>query len=294
MAEYGKVIPALVTPFSKDLRVNYRKALELAEHLVDNLGCDGLLLAGTTGEAPTLSEEEKEKLFREMVTAFGDSVFIWAGTGTNDTQRAVRLSWRAQRVGVDGIMLVTPYYNKPPQKSLFEHFLRLEREIEKPIMLYNVPSRTGVNLEPETVARLARLEGVVALKEASGDLNQVGKIAALTRNDFLIYSGDDSLTLPILSVGGVGVVSVAAHLVGDKIKAMIEAHERGEVKRAAALHRHLFPLFEAMFYATNPLPVKEVLNMQGMDVGNHRGPLSSMGEEMKEKLKEVLRQRELL
>ncbi len=270
---YGTVIPALVTPFDERGRVDEELAATLAEHLVE-LGCDGVLVGGTTAESPTLSDEEKARLVRAVARRVGERAFVWAGTGTNDTEHSLELTRRAVAEGADGVMLVCPYYNRPPQEGLFRHFSRLAQEAQVPVMLYNIPGRTGVNLLPETAARLAReVENIVAIKEASGNLDQISLLRRLAPREFVIYSGDDSLTLPILSVGGRGVVSVAAHLVAPRIKAMIEAYREGRVEEALELHLQMLPLFKALFVTTNPIPVKYALRLLGFEVGDCRPPL---------------------
>lgn len=218
----GQVLTAMITPMKEDGTVDYNQAVRLAEILVNN-GSDGLVLGGTTGESPTLSFDEKVQLFSEIVNELGGKTEVIAGTGSYDTAQSIALTKAAENTGVDGIMLVTPYYNKPSQEGLYKHFRTIAENSSLPIMLYNIPGRTQVNLMPETVARLAEIPNIVAIKEASGDLEQVSYLRTITNQDFLIYSGDDSLTLPILSVGGCGVVSVAAHLVGRRIKAMVDA-----------------------------------------------------------------------
>lgn len=286
---YGRVIPAMVTPFAADGAVDYGRAAELARFLVEQ-GCDGILVGGTTAESPVLTEEERERLVRTVADAVGDRVFVWAGTGTNDTRASVELTRRAEEAGADGIMLVTPYYNKPPQEGLYRHFRSVAEATRLPVMLYNVPGRTSCNLAPETVARLATtVENVVAIKEASGSLDQVSQIRALTPPGFVIYSGDDSLTLPILAVGGSGVVSVAAHVVGDLLAAMVRAFEEGDVAEARRLHLEMLPLFKALFVTTNPIPVKAALRLAGFDVGGYRLPLVPPSPAEEEAVRRALR-----
>ncbi len=272
MKPFGKVIPAMVTPFNRDGSVDHGRAADLARRLVD-AGSDGILVGGTTAESPTLEDEEKVRLFETVVRAVGDRVFVWAGTGTNDTRASVAMTRRAEAAGADGVMLVTPYYNKPPQEGLYQHFRTVAGATRLPVMLYNVPGRTSANIAPDTVARLAAIDNVVAIKEASGSLDQVSEIRRLTPDDFVIYSGDDSLTLPILAVGGAGVVSVAAHVAAGPIRAMIEAFERGDTTEARCIHLQLMPLFKALFVTTNPIPVKAALRLAGFDPGGYRLPL---------------------
>lgn len=238
----GQVITAMITPMNKDGSVNYTAAVELAQRLGEN-GSDGVVLSGTTGESPTLSFEEKVKLFSAVTDALGGQMNIIAGTGSNSTEDSILLTKAAEKAGVDGIMLVAPYYNKPSQEGLYQHFKTVAEQTSLPIMVYNVPGRTSSNILPETVARLAEIENIVAIKEASGDLEQVSILKTLVPEDFLIYSGDDALTLPILAVGGAGVVSVASHLVGREIKSMISAFFAGKVGDALEIHLKLMPLF---------------------------------------------------
>lgn len=270
---FGRVIPAMVTPFDADGRVDLPRAAELARFLVGEMGCDGILVGGTTAESPVLTDDEKMELVRAAVEAVGDRVFVWAGTGSNDTRHSLELTRRAEAAGADGVMLVTPYYNKPPQQGLYEHFRAVAESTPLPMMLYNVPGRTACNLAPETVARLAELPNVVAIKEASGSLDQVSQVRAMTPPDFVIFSGDDSLTLPILAVGGAGVVSVAAHVAGRQIARMVDAFLRGEVEEARRWHLRLLPLCKALFVTTNPIPVKAALRLIGFPVGGYRLPL---------------------
>ncbi|NPV52872.1 MAG: 4-hydroxy-tetrahydrodipicolinate synthase [Firmicutes bacterium] len=269
---FGSVLTAMVTPFDRDLEVDYKKAAELARMLVD-AGSDGVVVAGTTGESPTLTHEEKVSLFEAVMDAVGDRACVIAGTGTNSTRGSIELTKEAERIGVHGAMLVVPYYNKPPQDGLYEHFRAIASETSLPLILYNVPGRTSLNMTADTLARLAEIDNIVAVKEASGNLDQVTDMRRKTPGDFDIYSGDDSQTLPILAVGGAGVISVASHVVGRQIKEMISAYFSGDVERAWRLNAELFPVFRAMFVTTNPIPVKAALKLTGFDAGGVRPPL---------------------
>jgi len=289
----GQVLTAMITPMKADGSVDYKQAVRLAEFLVNN-GSDGLVVGGTTGESATLTFDEKVQLFTDIVNELGGTTEVIAGTGSNDTAASIALTKAAEKAGVDGIMLVTPYYNKPSQEGLYQHFKAIAENSSLPIMLYNVPGRTNVNLLPETVARLAEIPNIIAIKEASGDLEQVSYLRTLTPDDFLIYSGDDALTLPILSIGGCGVVSVAAHLVGRRIKSMIEAFLAGRVQEATSIHLELIQIFRTMFIATNPVPVKRSLEYLGIDTGPVRLPLVDLTEEQAEMIKETLRHYGLL
>lgn len=288
-----RLMTAMITPYDKNSNVNYKKAAEISEMLVTN-GSDGIVVCGTTGESPVLIHEEKLKLFETVKNAVGNRAQIWAGTGSNDTSSSMALTKEAQSIGVDGIMLVTPYYNKPTQEGLYQHFKTIAEVTTLPVMLYNVPSRTSANLVPETVARLSQIENITAIKEASGNMDQVSLLKTLVGDSMLIYSGDDSLTLPLMSLGAAGVVSIASHLVGKQIKEMIEAFVDGNVSKATEIHLKLFPLIKMLFVVTNPIPVKEALNMTGMDVGGFRLPLTGAGEHEKNLIREMLKKYKLL
>jgi len=279
----------MVTPFDKDLAVDYGRAAVLARRLVET-GSDGVVVCGTTGESPTLTREEKINLFRTVAEAIGGKAMVIAGTGTNSTRDSIELSQAAEKAGVDGLLLVVPYYNKPPQEALYQHFQAVARATSLPVMLYNVPGRTGTNLAPETVARLAEIENVQALKEAAGSLDQVSELRRLVPEDFAIYSGDDSLTLPMLALGAVGVVSVASHLVGRRLREMIDSFVTGKVAEAARIHLELFPLFRSLFLTSNPIPVKRMLQLVGEDMGGLRPPLIPATPAETERLRTVLRQ----
>ncbi len=288
----GTVITAMITPFDERGAVNYKAAAGLARYLVEH-GSTGLVVSGTTGESPTLTTEEKLTLFRTVVKAVEGKAAVIAGTGSNCTAAAVSLTREAAQAGVDAILLVTPYYNKPTQEGLYRHFRVIAEETDLPVMLYNVPGRTGVNMTVETVLRLAEIENIVALKEAGGSLEQAAEICAKAPPGYSVYSGDDALTLPMLSVGAVGAVSVASHLVGPQIAAMIDFFKQGRVTEAARLHLALLPLFRGLFMAANPIPVKAALNLIGIDAGSPRLPLLPLEGEALAGLKELLRIREL-
>lgn len=273
MTTFGRVLTAMITPFQADGSVNYAIAEQLAAHLVAH-GTDTLVVCGTTGESPTLSWDEEYELFLAVKRAVSGNAKIIAGTGSNSTSEAIAATQKAQKLGLDGSLQVVPYYNKPPQEGLYQHFRAIaEATPEFPLMLYNIPGRTGQNLLPETVIRLSEIENIVAIKEASGNLEQVSQIRRATPPSFGIYSGDDSMTLPLLSIGGQGVVSVASHIVGDQLQQMIQAYEAGQPQLASKIHLELFPLFKALFVTTNPIPVKAALRLCGWDVGSTRLPL---------------------
>ncbi len=269
----GKLLTAMATPFDQDLAVDLQKAKALARQLVEDAS-DGIVVAGTTGEAPTLSEREKLDLCSAVVDAVGDRADVWANTGNYDTSTSIALSRAAEKLGVHGVMLVVPYYNKPPQEGLYRHFRAVAEAIQVPVMLYNVPSRTGQNMTADTVLRLQQdCPNIVAVKEASGNFEQAAEIIKGSRQDFALYSGDDKSTLPLLSIGGVGVVSVASHLVGARIRRMMDAFMTGQVRVAQELHLALLPLFTGLFVTTSPVPLKWAMKAVGRDVGGVRPPL---------------------
>lgn len=284
---------AMITPFDKDLAVNFGEVRKIARYLADN-GSDGIVVAGTTGESPTLTKEEKLRLFEVVMEEVGDRVTVIAGTGSNVTADSVKLTKEAESIGVHGVMLVTPYYNKPPQDHLYNHFKTIAANTSLPVMLYNVPGRTGCNLLPDTAAKLAKIDNIVALKEASGSLDQVGEIRRKTPDNFMIYSGDDGLTLPLLAVGCCGVVSVAAHVVGKEMNEMIAAFQRGDVEKAKSIHLDLLPVFRAMFITTSPIPVKAAMNMLGFAAGELRPPLGPAGPAESEVIRKTLLQKGIL
>lgn len=288
-----RMFTAMVTPYDSELQVNYDKAAELAHYLVEK-GSDGIVVSGTTGESPVLSKAEKLQLFTQVKAAVGDQAEVWAGTGSYNTQETIQLSREAEKLGMDGLLLVVPYYNKPSQEGLYRHYEAVAKSVSLPIMLYNIPSRTGINMLPDTVARLAALDNVVALKESTGIMDQMSLLKNLLPDRMAIYSGDDSQTLPMLALGGQGVVSIASHLIGPQIKQMMIAFGRGDIQAAQALHNQLFGMFKGLFITTNPVPVKQALNLLGMEVGGVRLPMCAANESEIAELKQLLASYQLL
>ncbi len=287
MNDIGRVLTAMATPFDRDGEVDLRQATNLARGLLDS-GSDGLVLAGTTGESPTLTDKEKWALFAAVKKAVGGRGTIIAGTGSYNTAESVRLTREAEEIGVDGVLAVVPYYNKPSQEGLFRHFEAIARATRLPVMLYNVPSRTVTSMTAETAIRLSRIPNIAGTKEASGDLAQIARIIENTRDDFLVWSGNDEDTLPVLSIGGYGVVSVASHLVGAQIQEMVQAYLGGNNDRAAQIHRRLVPLVKSLFLIGSPSPLKYALNHIGFEVGVPRLPLVEPEEEVAEKIRAEL------
>ncbi len=284
MVNFGRVLTAMITPFNPDGTVNYEEAEKLSIWLTEN-GTDSLVICGTTGESPSLTWEEEYQLFQVVQKSVAGKAKVIVGTGSNSTTEAIAATQKAAKLGLDGSLQVVPYYNKPPQSGLYQHFQAIAQATpELPIMVYNIPGRTGKNLEPETVAKLAEIPNIVAIKEASGNLDQASQIRQLTPPEFKIYSGDDSLTLPLMAIGGSGVVSVASHLVGKQLQEMILAFETGKVQGATEIHLQLFSLFKVLFATTNPIPVKAALNLLGWKVGTTRPPLCDPPTEVCEKL----------
>ncbi len=293
MVKFGKVLTAMVTPFNENLEVDYQIAQQLAVHLVES-GSDGIVVAGTTGESPTLSKKEKLALYKVVVEAVGGKGTVIAGTGSYDTAESIELTKEAERTGVDGVMLVAPYYNKPTQEGLYQHFSAIAKETSLPVIIYNIPGRTGVNVSVETLMRLAAVPNIAAVKEASGNLAQISEIYEKAPKEFLIYSGDDALTLPVLSVGGVGVISVSAHIVGRKIQELIAAFCRGDISGAIRINAEMNPLNRALFITTNPIMVKTACNLLGFKVGGMRLPMVEANPNEIKILQEVLKNLGLL
>ncbi len=268
----GRLLTAMVTPFDARGQVDYRQAKKLALSLLDS-GSDGLVVSGTTGESPTLTQEEKLRLFAEIRSAVADRGSVVAGTGNNDTRESRELTREAERIGVDACLLVVPYYSRPSQQGLLEHFKAIAHSTALPCIIYNVPSRTVTNLTSNTLIKLSQIDNIVGVKEASGNFGQIAEILQETKEDFFVYSGNDSDTLPILALGGYGVISVASHLVGIQIKDMLRKSLDGRFQEAARIHRYLLALVNALFIVSNPAPVKWALNHVGFPVGKPRLPL---------------------
>ena len=284
---WGKVVTAMVTPFKEDFSVDYEAFEKLADYLLKN-GTDTLLVCGTTGESPTLTKEEKLQLFTKAVALAKGKGKVMAGTGSNNTYESIGVTKAAEKTGVDGCLLVTPYYNKPPQEGLYQHFSEIARNTLLDAMIYNVPGRTGTIIEPETMARLSEIANINSLKDAGGNLDKTSETKNLAPH-LQIYSGDDSLTLPMLSVGGVGVVSVASHVIGNDINEMVTAFTNGNIQKAQAIHLKRFPLFKGLFFTSNPIPVKAALNYMGLKTGGLRPPLINISDSQEKWLIELLK-----
>jgi 4-hydroxy-tetrahydrodipicolinate synthase len=285
---FGRVVTAMVTPFDPDGAVDLALAARLALHLVEK-GSDALVVCGTTGESPTLCWDEQYALLQAVHQAVAGKAKVLAGTGSNCTAEAVEATREAAALGADGALVVVPYYNKPPQEGLEAHFAAVsEAAPYLPIMIYNIPGRTGCNLFPETTARLLRYSNVVAFKAASGVVDEVSNLRILCGDRLAIYSGDDSLTLPMLALGAVGVVSVASHLVGEELQQMIQAFLVGDKSKALALHEQLLPLMKGLFSSSNPIPVKAALELEGWPVGSARLPLVPASSAIRESLAVLL------
>jgi len=288
MKKLGRLLTAMVTPFNEEGGVDYEQAKRLALALL-NSGSDGILIVGTTGESPTLIREEELRLFSEVKSAVGERGTVIAGTGSNSTAEALKTTKGAEQIGVDACLLVVPYYNKPTQEGLYQHFKAIAESTSLPCILYNVPSRTVVSLSADTTIKLSHIDNIIGIKEASGNLGQISKIISNTREDFLVWSGNDSDTLPILTLGGYGVVSVASQLVGNQIREMIDNFINGKTNKAASIHRHLLPLVNALFIVSNPIPVKYALNHIGFNVGKPRLPLTEPDEKSAAVIRDTLK-----
>jgi len=288
MNRLGRLLTAMVTPFDARGEVDYQQVKKLAVSLLDS-GSDGVVVSGTTGESPTLSQEEKLRLFAEVKSALGNRGVVVAGTGNNDTRESHELTREVEKTGVDACLLVVPYYNRPTQQGLWEHFKAIAHSTTLPCIIYNVPSRTVTNLAADTLIKLSQIDNIVGVKEASGNLGQIAEIIQGTGEDFLVYSGNDSDTLPILTLGGYGVISVASHLVGIQIKGMMEKFLNGKPQEAARIHRYLLPLVNALFIVSNPVPVKWALNYVGFPVGKPRLPLVEPDEKSADIIKATLK-----
>ncbi len=287
MKKFGSLFTAMVTPFDTEGKIDYVQAQKLARAILDS-GSDGIVVAGTTGECPTLAREEKLRLYAEVKSAVGDRAVVIANTGDNCTFDSLELTRDAESTGVDGCLLVVPYYNRPTQEGLYQHFKEIARATSLPCILYNVPSRTVTNLDAETVNRLSQIDNIIGIKEASSNFDQNAKIIKGAREGFLVYSGNDCDTLPLLALGGHGVISVASHLVGLQMKRMIDQFHRGRIKEAENIHHNLLPLFNALFIVSNPIPIKYALNYAGFKVGMPRLPLTAPDERARAVIERVL------
>ena len=288
---FGRLLTAMVTPFNADGSVNYEKAADLAEWLINN-GSDGLVVAGSTGEAATMSAEEKLELFRVVVNRINKRVPVIAGTGSNNTADSVKMTKMAEAMGVDGALIVGPYYNKPTQEGFYQHFAAVAQSTGLPIIVYNVPGRTASNISPAIVARLAAdFENIVAIKEAAGNVAQVAELYSVLPEEFTIYSGDDGLILPFMSVGATGLISVLSNIGGGILQDVMQAYEDGRVREAAKLNARMVPLANAMFIETNPIPVKAAVTLvTGIDAGQPRLPLTPMDPTNNAKMVAVLQE----
>ncbi|SFC08338.1 4-hydroxy-tetrahydrodipicolinate synthase [Bacillus sp. OV322] len=278
----------MVTPFDKNGNIDFNKTTKLVNYLIEN-GTDSLVICGTTGESPTLSSEEKIALLRHVAEIADKRVPVIMGTGSNNTYASIEFTKKAEQNGADAVMLVAPYYNRTNQEGLYQHFKAIADSTLLPVMIYNIPGRASVNIAPETVIRLAEINNIVAVKEASGDLNAMTEIIAGTSDDFLLYSGDDGLTIPVLSIGGAGIVSVASHIIGNEMQEMIEAYLSGNIGEATVMHQKLQPVMKGLFAAPSPAPVKTALQIKGMDVGSVRLPILPLTEQERAALNALIK-----
>ncbi|MGH2637392.1 MAG: 4-hydroxy-tetrahydrodipicolinate synthase [Actinomycetota bacterium] len=284
---FGAVVTAMVTPFREDHSLDLDAARALTAHLLDH-GTESVVVAGSTGESPTLTHREKLDLFRAVIDAARGKGKVICGTGTYDTAETLELSREAEELGADGLLLVTPYYNKPPQRGLVEHFRRVANAVERPIVAYNIPGRTGIRIEHDTLLRIAEVSNIVGVKDSTGDFQAISKLISEAPPDFEVYSGDDWATFGYLCLGAVGIVSVAAHLVGDRIRTMCDLLFSGDIPAARKIHEELTPLFNALFITSNPIPVKTALEMLGHRVGPPRLPLVPATNEEREWIRKAL------
>ncbi len=288
MKAIGRLLTAMATPFDEKGEVDYKQAKKLALALIDS-GSDGVVVVGTTGESPTLTHEEDVNVFAAVKEAVGNRGSVIAGTGSNSTAETLMKTSKAEKIGVDACLLVVPYYNKPSQEGLYEHFKTVAESTSLPCILYNIPGRTGTNLNAATTIKLSKIDNIIGIKEASGDLAQITRIITQTKDDFLVYSGNDSETLPILSIGGYGVISVASHLVGKQMQEMIICAIEGRPQEAARIHGNLSPLFEATMVAGNPVSIKYALNYIGFRMGKPRPPLKEPNKELAAIIEETIK-----
>ncbi|MBS6552718.1 MAG: 4-hydroxy-tetrahydrodipicolinate synthase [Clostridium sp.] len=286
----GEIITAMITPMDKDRKVDYKALEKLVEHLIAT-GTESILVAGTTGESPTLTHDEEVEIFRFVKKVANGRAKLIMGAGSNCTQTAVMATNNAKECGADAILSVVPYYNKPSQKGLIEHFSTIAKSTDLPVLLYNIPGRTGITMQPETIAHLAKEhKNIFAVKQSLADMDVITETRRLCPDDFVIYSGDDSLTLPMVSVGAHGVISVASHIIGNQMHEMLNLYKSGKVKEATDMHLKLYPLFKKIFMAPNPVPVKECLKKMGIIENYVRRPLVELDEGERNELYSVLEQ----
>jgi len=289
---FGRLVTAMVTPFDDQLNIDWETTGRVIDYLIEEQAAESLVVSGTTGESPTLSDEEKVELFRFAVKRAAGRAKIIAGTGSNETAHSIQLTKKAEEAGVDGILLVAPYYNKPSQEGIYQHFRVIAEATKLPVMIYNVPSRTVTSISVATTLRLAQIPNIVATKECAG-LEQVTEIVSGAPEGFVVYSGDDSLTLPVLSVGGYGIVSVASHVIGAQMKKLIDAYLAGNVQEAITLNQQCYPYFKGLFNCPHPVPnpvaVKHALGLRGLPVGGVRLPLTGVNEAEAEFLQALMK-----
>ena len=284
---FGRVITAMVTPFTDDLSLDVDRAQDLARWLIDG-GSDGLVVAGSTGEAATLTDDEKVTLWRAVSEAVEDKASVIAGSGTYDTAHSIHLTKEAEKAGVDGILAVTPYYNKPPQRGLVEHFSKIAGATGLPVLLYNIPGRTALRIEHGTLLRLAEAENIVGVKDSTADFDATSRLIAEAPSGFEVYSGDDWATFGYCCLGAVGAISVSSHLVGDRMNRMVELVEQGDVGSARKIHEELLPIYEALFMVSNPIPVKAAVGLAGKPVGAPRLPLVPASDDEVARIKDAM------
>ena len=292
MKDLGRLITAMVTPFKDNGDVDYERAKEFAKALV-NTGSDGLLIGGTTGESPSMNEDEKLQLFKSVKEAVGNTASVIAGTTDNNTIASVDLSKKAEKLGVDAILLTVPAYNKPTQEGLYQHFKLISESVNIPGILYNVPSRTSLNMDAETTLRLSKIENIVGVKEASSDPDQITNIIAKANDDFKVWSGNDNETFSIMSTGGYGVVSVASNIIGNQVKKLMGYVLDGQTELAAKEHKRLLLFFNAIFWVTNPIPIRYALNRSGFHMGPPRLPMTEAPDDFIAKFDPVMDQYEM-
>ena len=288
MNKFGRLLTAMVTPFDEKGRVDYDQAKKLALALLTS-GSDGLVVSGTTGESPTLTTEEKLRLFAEIKSTAGKAAMIVAGTGNYNTQESINLTLEAEKTGVDACLLTVPYYNRPTQDGLYEHFKAIASKTKLPCIIYNVPSRTVTNLSADTMIKLSKIDNIVGVKEASADFTQIARIIDGADKDFIVYSGNDADTFNVMNLGGYGVIGVITHLVGKQYHKMIDSLLAGKIEEAARLHRSFLPLVNAMFLVGNPMPIKYALNQLGFRVGRPRLPLTEPDEKTRAVIEAALK-----